>query len=739
MTQFLETDLGVKNAAMPHLAHAVRLRFVRVSAAMERIAIEQWHQLAVFIPVLLSAGILIWFAYGHAGLWPLLAVSFAAIALAFRLPKDTALRRICITSCTLIVAGFLLMSWRVSTVEGQRLDTPWSGRIYARVLNVDARKTLDKEYLYLDTEERQDLPPKIRVFRTLSTATPVLDVGDVVIVRVRLMPPLGPAIPGAYDFARRAFFDQIGATGSINGAVRVVSKQPNRTNPHWLRDPLSKHVQSRIAGDEGAIAAILASGDRGPISAKADEWMRLSGMAHLLSISGLHVTALVGAVYLLIARSLALFPYVALRISVGAVAAVGGAVAAIFYTWLSGSEVPTIRSCIAALCVLLAMALGRDPLSMRMLAVGATIILAMWPESVVGPSFQLSFAAVATIIALHDSAPMRDLRERAAQRSFWFRFGAGAFSLFLTSLLIEIILSIIALYHFHETGLYGALANMIGIPLTTFVIMPAIAAALVLDSVGLGAPVWWVAEIGLTFLLDIAEWAATAPGSALLMPAYSAWGYAGFAMGLCVLLLFKGRLRWVGFAPLAGGVLAMMLSPAPDVLIDSSGRHLAIRASTGQAYFLRSGQGEFVSEMMQEQMSQYGAFLPIESSPDARCNDHVCLVTAKSGRANNPLSIMVTRTNRYLDYPALIAACSTADIVVSERALPKACAPKWMKLDRYTLRRSGGVSIFSKDQTMRSVANEQSHLPWSEFYADKNTERLALTRPPENGSGNAEP
>ena len=730
MTQTLNHDISRENPWWLRLMGATHDRADAIFQTLERAAVGQWHQLAVFIPVLLSFGILLWFAYGKAALWPLLAAGFAATALAFRLPKESAWRRLCVTGFALILAGFLLISWRANSAEADRLDAPWSGRLYARVLDVDARKALDKEYLYLDTEGQQDLPPKIRVSRALGAATPNVDVGDVVIVRVRLMPPPGPAIPGAYDFAQRAFFDQIGATGSVIGSVRVVSKTPTRANPHWLRDPLSRHVRSRIDGDEGAIAATLASGDRGPISAQADEWMRLSGMAHLLSISGLHVTALVGAVYLLIARSLALFPFVALRVSVGAVAAAGGACAAIFYTWLSGSEVPTIRSCIAALCVLLAMALGRDPLSMRMLAVGATIILAIWPEVVVGPSFQLSFAAVASIIALHDSAPMRSLRERASQRGFWYRFGVGAFSLFLTSLLIEIILSVIALYHFHETGLYGALANMIAIPLTTFVIMPTVALALALDSVGWGGPIWWVADVALTLLLDIAEWAATAPGASLLMPAYSKWGYAGFAIGLCAVLLLHGRLRWLGGVPISVGLIAMIASPVPDILIDASGRHLAIRDANGRAYFLRSGQGDFVSEMMQEQMSHHGDFLPIEASPDAQCNPHVCLITAKNGETRTPVSIMVTRTNRYLDYPALINACSAADIVVSERALPKACVPNWMKLDRLALRQSGGVAIFLRNQSIRAVADDQSHLPWSEYYAG-NAGASALSRFPE--------
>lgn len=716
----------------------------RIGAAIEGELARNYHQLPLFVPVGLGLGVIAWFAGGPMAIWPLVAAAAILFSLAHMMDRDSLRRTFLIAVSLLLLIGFALISWRAYGQAEQALEKPWFGRFYGYVERVEAKASLDKEYLYLNTQSRQGLPEHVRVARPLDAAMERVVVGDTIIVRARLMPPAPPAVPGAYDFAERAFFQGLGATGSALGPVRVVERSGDWGHSQALQRPLSQLVQSRISGDAGAIAATLASGDRGGISAAADEWMRASGMAHLLSISGLHVTALVGTVYLIIARILALFPFIALRANIPLIAAASGAAGAVFYTWLTGAEVPTIRSCVAALLILTALAMGREPLSMRMLAIGATIVIVLWPEAIMGPSFQLSFAAVAAIIALHDLPFMRAMREKSGQGGVFHRIGNGIISLFLTGLLVEMTLSPIALFHFQHTGLYGALANMVAIPLTTFVIMPLVALCLALDWTGMAAPIWAATEFMLEILLHVAEMAATAPGAKLMTPTFSAWGFGVFALGVCWAYLLTSAIRWGGFVLIVIGFLAMVTTPAPDILIDSSGRHLAIKDDAGHAYFLHSGQGEFVQDMMREQMGQANAFLPIDNYKGARCNAHVCLLSMgaafkgtedKNSNSENvgqggvqaqkaegyetTMTVLVTRSNRYLDYPALIAACATADVAISDRPLPKDCKPKWLKADLFALRKTGGLAIYIPEQRVVSVAETQRHLPWSPYNPDK--------------------
>src|SRR3954447_9693596 len=161
-----------------------------------------------------------------------------------------------------------------------------------------------------------------------------------------------------------------------------------------VRQPLREPIRKPLGGGEGAISVALVHGDPGGIPKDDADAMRRSGLAHLLSVSGLHLTAVVGAVMLLTMKLLALSPALALRYRLVLVAAGAGALAGVAYTMLTGAEVPTGRSCLAALLVLAGIALGREAITLRMVAVGALIVLLLWPESLAGASFQLSFAAI---------------------------------------------------------------------------------------------------------------------------------------------------------------------------------------------------------------------------------------------------------------------------------------------------------------------------------------------------------
>jgi ComEC/Rec2-related protein len=282
-----------------------------------------------------------------------------------------------------------------------------------------------------------------------------------------------------------------------------------------LRVRLSEYIHEQVDGSAGGIAAALVAGDRGAISEADEEAMRRSGLAHLLSISGLHVTAVVGFAMFLAMRSLALSRRLALGGYVLPLAAAVAALAGGGYTLLAGAEVPTLRSFIAALLVLVAFLMGREAMTLRLVAAGALIVLLWRPESLAGPSFQLSFAAITAIVALHEGKAMQ--RFLARREEPWvLRFGRGVAGLVITGLAVEVALAPIALFHFHKAGLYGALANVIAIPLTTFVIMPMEALALLFDSVGLGAPFWWVAEQALNGLIWLAHSVADAPGAVAL-------------------------------------------------------------------------------------------------------------------------------------------------------------------------------------------------------------------------------
>ncbi|MEI9850683.1 MAG: ComEC/Rec2 family competence protein [Sphingomonas sp.] len=476
-----------------------------------------------------------------------------------------------------------------------------------------------------------------------------------------------------------------------------------------LRARLSAHIQSRVAGSAGGIASALATGDRGAISDEDAEAMGRSGLAHLLSVSGLHVTAVTAAAMLVVLRLLALSPWLALNWRLPLVAAGAGALAAIGYTWLTGAEVPTIRSCAAALLVLLALSLGREAITLRLVAAGALFVLLLWPEALAGPSFQLSFAAVTAIVALHENRRVRGWfarREEGRGR----RLARAVASLLLTGVAVELVLMPIALFHFHQAGIYGALANIVAIPLTTFVIMPLEALALLLDLAGIGAPLWWLTGLALHGLLALAHVTASAPGAVAALPAMPGGAFALIVAGMLWGALWRSRLRWLGAAPLAIGLGWALATPAPDLLVTGDGRHLAIRVAGGRMALLRDRAGDYVRDMLGENGGVDDALVALAEQPGASCSPDLCLIDFRSGARH--WRVAATRSAYLLRREDMAALCRSADVVVSDRRLPRGCTPGWLRLDRDSLARSGGVAINFATGRVRTVAGAAGRHPW---------------------------
>ena len=676
-------------------------------------AVENWldrerDQLTLWLPVGIGIGIVIW-QFGGASAAPgLLSLAIAVGLFALLAKPHSRSRRFLGMAAVAILLGFGLISLKSTAVTQPVLAKIWIGDFYGRIEAVENLTAREVVRLRLGTDGQGELPPVVRVNLTPEQYQSTFQVGAVIRLRARLMPPAGPTLPGGYDFARRSWFQQIGATGSALGTVTLI--EPARTNAMFSarREQLTQHILTSMLPDAGAIGAALVTGDQGHISEADAQAMRDSGLAHLLSISGLHVTAVVGFIFIAVSRLLSLSSWLALRISVPIYAA-AAALGALAYTLLTGAEVPTIRSCIAALLVLVALALGRDALTLRLVAFGALIVLLFWPEALAGPSFQLSFAAVATIVILHELPLVKRFAERRDELTL-YRLARGVVSLVLTGLAIEIVLAPIALFHFHKTGLYGAFANVVAIPMTTFVIMPLEALALALDLVGLGGPFWWLAGQGILAILALAHFVSGLPGAVSMMPEMPIWSYAAFWAGALLFGLLQTDIRYVGIPIFLIGIAGMVLAPRPDILVTGDGKHLALVAADGKVSLLRVKAGDFVRDMISEKAGSNAVATPIEQWPGARCTSDNCIISIAA--PNRTWTILATRTAYQVPAVEMAAACRRVDIVMSDRWLPQSCRPKWIKADRRLLEQTGGLAIYLAEQRVITANENRAHTPW---------------------------
>ncbi len=674
--------------------------------------IESWlevqrDQLPLWLPVAFGTGAAAWFALPSQEAWIGWLVAMAAlVAAALAFPFGGRARRAFLIAGLAGALGLCGAWWRAESVAAPVLARPVVATFTGRVEAVEVQAAKDRYRVTLNPRDVPDLPPKVRVTIDTADAPPGLAEGDILSLRARLVGPPNASIPGGYDFSRTAWFMGLGATGKAMGKVTRIAAAPEQSA---FRARLTAHVREQIPGSAGGIAAAFATGDRGGISAEDEEAMRASGLTHLLSVSGLHITAVVGAAMFLALRLLALSPFLALRLPLVAISAGVGALAGIGYTLLTGAEVPTIRSCVAAVLIVIGIMLGRQAFTLRLVATGALVVLVLWPEAVVGPSFQLSFAAITSIVALHEWGVMQRLLAPRDEGPI-IKAGRGLFSLLATGIVVEAALAPIALYHFHKQGLFGALANIVAIPLTTFVTMPLEAMALIFDLAGLGAPFWWLTGQSLELLLWIARTVAGWPGAVAALPSVPVGAFAIMIYGGLWLMLWKGRVRTLGLVPFAAGAVWALATPPPDLLVTGDGMHLAVRGDDGRLATLRPRAGDYVRSVMSERFGDLGELDDLDTLSGATCSDDVCRIDLTRG--GRVWRVVATRSRYLLPYANLRNECAAADIVVSDRKLPPWCVPKWLRADRVLLAKTGGLAVTLAGAKVETVADSEGAHPW---------------------------
>ena len=270
------------------------------------------------------------------------------------------------------------------------------------------------------------------------------------------------------------------------------------------------------------------------------EAMRASGLAHLLAISGLHIGLVTGVLFFAIRGILAALEPIALRFAIKKWAALGALLGAFAYLLVTGATVPTQRAFLMAAMVLSAIMLDRTAISMRLVAWAALIVLLIAPESLLGASFQMSFAAVIALVAGYEAVRVPFGRWRA--HGGWWRLpliyllGVG-----LTTIIAGSATTPFVIFHFNRFSAFGLAANLLAVPVTALWIMPWATVAYILMPLGLEgvalAPMGWGIEAVIAIAREVAGW----PGSVTLVPAMPVSGIALVAAGGLWLCLWRRR------------------------------------------------------------------------------------------------------------------------------------------------------------------------------------------------------
>ena len=516
---------------------------------------ERWF---LFVPVFLGVGISLYFGLARE---PELLLALSPLPMALVL--SLLWRR---GSLSVMVTGALVAStlgFALAKVRGDFVTAPVLERQYGFadvrgfVELVEPRPTrgqrITLRLVSFAGLAKDKMPYRIRV-RTM-TAIPGLKPGDGLRLKATLGPPGIPTIPGDYDFARAAWFMSLGGIG-YTFAKPVQDLEigvPPLSLQFWaaierIRLRIGWRITGGLGGETGHIAMGLITGERGGISQKTNDAYRDSGLFHILSISGLHMVVMAGAIFWVIRAVLALIPMIALRFPIKKLAAVAATVAALGYLLISGASPPAVRSWITISLMFFAVVLDRPAVSLRNVALSALMILVVFPDSLFDVGFQMSYAAVVALVCAYEA--IRDREEARGGRTGHrgpimngLLFFGG---IILTTLIASASVAPFAAYYFHKSQQYAVLANLIAIPVCNVVVMPAALATMIAMPFGLEWIPLWVMGVGIDLMTWIAYAVARLPGAVGYILAIPTLAFGLMAVGGLWLCLFRTRLRLAG-------------------------------------------------------------------------------------------------------------------------------------------------------------------------------------------------
>jgi competence protein ComEC len=709
-----ETRIGRSPAGLRALSAATALASEFAEAVEQQR--DRWF---LWVPVCLTAGIAGYFALPVEPHWlvfafaALVLAGFAAAALAGRFQPLSLFLAV-------VIAGGLLGKLRTEIVDHPELLattgvvelTGWVegvealGRDRLRVVvRVDDLAGIRPEFT----------PPRLRVNINVTETRPQL--GQYITTRAWLMPLPGPVEPGGYDFARTLWFEGLGATGSGIGEMRVDPERSIDMSWSWwagieaVRGTIRERIEAALPDDLAGFSAALIIGERAGIPEETRSALQISGLAHILAISGLHMSLMAGSVFWLLRAGLALVPGLALNYPIKKWAACGTLAAGFGYLMISGWGVATQRAYVMLAVMCLAVLLDRPAFTMRNLAIAGIIVLLARPETVFTASFQMSFLAVMGLIAFYEAISarrremLRDLwpQSLAGRIAMWV--GLSIFAMTATTIVASVFTGLPAAYHFNRVAPYSLLANLLALPIVTSLVMPAAVLAVATMPLGLEWLPLQVMGAGIGWVAGIAHWVAELPGAGFLVPGMPIVAALLVAAGATWLCLWHGRLRLAGIALVLAGLALAPFGSRPDILVERTGANVAVRNGDGLLVPVAARRASFAVENWLQNDGDLVAMADAAARPGWTCPvDDACWMDLKGHRVAYLREGVDTATY-----------CHGVDILVTDFPLRGACAQVPVRIDRFDVWRNGAYAVFVRDGGIKvtTAADHRGLRPWT--------------------------
>lgn len=732
-----------------------------------------YRQTFLFVPLCIGAGAAAWFCLPTTP--SSLALGLAAICIAtlaavfFHRPGVSPFL---LNGIALILLGMVLGHWETERIGTVILDTPVTTVVTGTVerRELDARGNWRYVLAVKSTSGPTLSRPPARISVVARSRHEAIGLGDRITGKARLSPPSGPALPGLNDFAFSSFFDGIGATGFFYGAPQRLPAATAeadgasilRKADGWLyklRSDIAQRIRNLIPGDAGAFAASIVTDERRAISSETMEALRVSGLAHIVAISGLNMALAAGIFFVGMRTVFSLFPGFSQRWPVKKISAFAALLMTFAYYLISGFAVSAERAWLMMSIMLIAVLVDRPSISLRNVALSALLIVVLSPHEVMGPSFQMSFAATLALVSGYSFwSRWRGKREGLSitRPPWWLTIATKAATIVggvvITSLIGGISTAIYSIEHFHRITTYGLAANLAAMPIMSLIVMPSGLVGMLLMPFGLDAPFLKVMGYGMALVIEIAKTVSSWGGDATIGRQHP-WFLAISSTGFLLLATLRTRLALMGLPFIGAGLVLLATerwNTKPDLLIYEDGSLVALVTEKAVAttkprasgfiydqweravplatqhvapHFLDTAKPETdgaqeaeprtprQSSLTEQDKAQAAREMKaaLAGAPRFTCRKN--LWCASSSEAGVTVAVI---SNSWLTG----TACDAADIVVTSRAVPfTTCRSGALLITSDTLRRTGSMEIWfaSKDEPHHSARAAMGRVerPWN--------------------------
>jgi len=626
----------------------------------------------------------------------------------------------CLVFITAIVCGVAMAKFEAIRVSPFRLDdectakiTGWVThlqtisrnrvRLVVRVKDLGSSKYADR----FKAASNRHLSVTVTTFRKFVDK---LVVGDAISFIGRFRPVAGPTHPWGYDFSRRAWFYGIGASGFMLGKPTTIDIGPPPFKTRImipitkLRAEIAYKIFEALPSVSGTVAAALMIGEYSSVPELVNDIMRVSGIYHIVSISGLHMSMVSGIVLILLRFLFSLNYWFVETYDTKKVAAFFAFICSSFYLLLSGAAVATVRSWIMLSVALFAVLIGRPAVTMHTVTVACGLILLFSPSSVTDPSFLMSFMSVFGLVSAftwwQGNRGSSQLMRELSWLSFLFIWLRNCIvGSVVASMVAGIATAPIVIDTFYRVSTYSVVTNILVLPVVGLVIMPMGLVAMLLMPFSLE---WFPLQFmgyGIDSMINIASWVTSFPYSQGLVGAIHPLAKPIAIIGLLWIMLWRTELRWIGIVPV---IISFCLAPfamKADIMISADGKTISVRDTNGEQRILSANKNRFVVNAWLLADAESRGSKSKNLDLGWTCNSAICSYDLSTGSraaayfSSNDVAFKYQRVVQVFTANSFKTECKRGVIIVTRLQVPAKCTKEALVIDAHKLRTTGNLAI----------------------------------------------